>query len=385
VNTAFENLVAIYRAGDPPLSDEVSVTLASTELLSILIDVLGRDSDETGVTVVEGDPQNLAVGQTVKLYLTRPRKRFGLVVDGLDDLIRSAGLEEPSIYFLRQDDYVSGEQKQIDGLRGYRAILKLVGVLSESAAYLNRADAELVFIREGKYSLPILYRRSDLTDALADAISALLEIFVGDLHRPQKLEILASAVCEMTNTARPSERFGLLLRDMDELKNKVDTGYRLFAASFSYEKIKSEIQDANIEFTNKIHKAFADIQSQMLGIPVATAIVATQMKYAEGLASQFWINTGILVGSLIFAFLTVALISNQQHTLDVLGEEIDRREKAVAQKYEQLRDLLEPAFLKLRSRLGWQRLLLRAVGAVVAGGFLATFLIYLHLLYMPPH
>jgi hypothetical protein len=257
-------------------------------------------------------------------------------------------------------------------------------VLSESAAYLNRADAELVFIREGKYSLPIAYGREDLTDAVSASISTLLDVFVGDLHRPQKLEILASAVYEMTNVARPNERFRLLLQGVDELKKKVDDGYRLFAASFSYEKIKSEIQDANIEFTNKIHKAFADIQSQMLGIPVATAIVATQMKYAEGFASQFWINTGILVGSLIFAFLTVALISNQQHTLDVLEDEIDRREKAVAQKYEQLRDMLDAAFRALRKRLRWQRLLLRGVGAIVAVGFLATLVIYLHLLYVPP-
>ncbi|MCZ5662332.1 hypothetical protein O5623_28590 [Escherichia coli] len=58
----------------------------------------------------------------------------------------------------------------------------------------------------------------------------------------------------------------------------IKKGYKVFVSGFSYEKILDQLRVAKIEEMGKIHKVFSDIQNQILGIPVATIIVATQMK-----------------------------------------------------------------------------------------------------------
>jgi hypothetical protein len=99
--------------------------------------------------------------------------------------------------------------------------------------------------------------------------------------------------------------------------------YRLFVSNFSYDKVRSELEAAQVEYTAKIHKVFTDIQNQLLTIPVATVVVATQMELATG-SDQFWIDTAVLMGSFIFVILVGFLVCNQKHTLDTLEKEITR-------------------------------------------------------------
>ena len=108
---------------------------------------------------------------------------------------------------------------------------------------------------------------------------------------------------------------------MPELQKKFSDGYNLFASSFSYDKIRDEVETAKVEYTGKIHKVFSDIQNQVLGIPIASIVVATQMKDAGAKTAttyEVYVNSAVLLGCWIFVLLTGLLIWNQQHTLKVL-------------------------------------------------------------------
>ncbi|HGY8153981.1 TPA: hypothetical protein ACNTEA_005073, partial [Escherichia coli] len=82
--------------------------------------------------------------------------------------------------------------------------------------------------------------------------------------------------------------------DLGQLYESYQKGYKVFVSGFSYEKILDQLRVAKIEEMGKIHKVFSDIQNQILGIPVATIIVATQMKQANGWDSQALINTAVV-------------------------------------------------------------------------------------------
>lgn len=97
---------------------------------------------------------------------------------------------------------------------------------------------------------------------------------------------------------------------MSEFYSKYVDGYRLFVSNFSYDKVISELELAKVEYTGKIHKAFTDIQNQILGIPVATVVVATQMKSAPQIGYEFWVNIAVLTGCWIFVMLVGLLICN---------------------------------------------------------------------------
>lgn len=64
------------------------------------------------------------------------------------------------------------------------------------------------------------------------------------------------------------------MQEAGDISERVASGYRLFASSFTYSKIRREVESAQAEFLARIHKTFVDIQGQLLGIPVATVVVA---------------------------------------------------------------------------------------------------------------
>jgi hypothetical protein len=57
-----------------------------------------------------------------------------------------------------------------------------------------------------------------------------------------------------------ARRFPYLLENLDALLEEVSAGYRLFASSFSYAKIRSDVESARVEYVGKIHKTLIDIQ-----------------------------------------------------------------------------------------------------------------------------
>lgn len=379
----FDRLVALYRLVDPDQQSMADLCLSDQAALQLVRDLLQPDSDDTGLAVLQGDPSSLAIGQTIRLQLNPPRIGEGRLFRDVAALVEAGKLHEPTHYFLWKPKRAKDDLGLPEIIGRYRKVLVLIGLLKEAAAYLDEAKAELVFFRDGRFDVPVRYAASDLTAELDASIRKLIAQFDDTLHREQKLSMLASAVQETTARVEPRARFVELLCHVDDVTHALAESYRLFCSNFSYEKIKSDIQDAHIEFTTKIHKTFSDIQSQLLAIPVATVIVATQMKHAEGINSQFWINTGVLLGSVIFVVLFWLLVVNQRHTLTVLEEEIDRREAAIAKDHERIMDLFEGTFRTLRQRVASQKRIIAIVRVIVVLGFIATTIVYGYLLYMP--
>lgn len=121
-------------------------------------------------------------------------------------------------------------------------------------------------------------------------------------------------------------RFGHLLRNLDLVSDEFEKGYRLFVSRFSYSKIRDDVETARIDFVGKIHKTIVDTQGQLLGIPVATIVVASQLKRSHNCDVAFWTNLAVLLGAWVFIALLAIAIVNQWHTLNVLKTEIGRQQ-----------------------------------------------------------
>lgn len=379
----FDKLVSLYRLVEPDQQSEADLYVSDQTTLQLMHDLLQPDPDDTGLTILRGNPSSLAIGQTIRLQLNPPRIGEGRLFRDVAGLIEAGKLREPARYFIWKPKRAKDDPELPEIIDRYRNALSLIGLMKEAAAYLDESKAELVFIRDGRFDVPVRYSAADLTPELGVSIRKLITLFDDKLHHEQKLAMLASAVQETTARVQPGSRFVELLRHLDDVAQAVTESYRLFCSNFSYERIKSDIQDAHIEFTTKIHKTFSDIQSQLLAIPVATVIVATQMKRAEWINGQFWINTGVLLGSAIFVVLFLLLVANQRHTLAVLEEEIDRREAVIAKDHERIKDLFEGTFRALRGRVTAQKRVITIVCVIVVIGFIATAIVYAYLLHVP--
>ncbi|MBX9725251.1 MAG: hypothetical protein K2X81_27855, partial [Candidatus Obscuribacterales bacterium] len=261
--------------------------------------VCAIDRHDTHLAFInEENPETLSVGQPVEISVS-PRLGFGQLkqdIGALLDGTLKTRIKEPS-FFLMAEGISNTDTINDDHLVSrYRAVLQFIQTLKRAAAFLDADEPSLVFIKDGKFEVPIEYDVDDLKWLPLSAIRELLTILPEGTHEKQCASILAEAVISLTEHLASNQRFKYLLTNASELKKQFEQGYQLFAAGFSYEKVRDQVEAARVEYSGKIHKVFSDIQNQLLGIPVATIIVATQMKDVKTVGYEFWVNTAVLVG-----------------------------------------------------------------------------------------
>lgn len=375
----FEDLVLIVRlltnknAQAGVLSGDLHVD--TPELLAAL-HACESDQDNTALTLL--NPSNITLvtmGSNVHVVIGTPRPGFGLLAENIDGLLHYQGahVKEPSHYFLLNTNYHKDDLAPPEHIvTSYRTVLGLVAMLKSCAAFLDGQEEILVFIKEGKFEVPINFGEEDLHLANRDAIASLTNAIPKGIHSEQCAAIMAEAVYELTAMLPPSIRFASLLAHAKDLNDRFEKGYKLFAAGFSYEKIRDEIEAARVEYSGKIHKVFSDIQNQLLGIPVATIIVATQMKASAGIDENFWVSVAVLVGSFIFMVLMHFLLRNQRQTLEVIGIEIKRQKMKFEKEYAAIAENFIDTFQALDDRYITQRRALYVIDIIVVAGFLLS-------------
>jgi hypothetical protein len=318
----------------------------------------------------------LAAGQKVRVRVGPPRISLGLLVRSVDDLLKTpeARITEPAAYFV-----VDGRIEPQTGptptiIAAYRKVLALVALFAKAAAYLDRTLQDLVFVHEGKVVVPVRYDVAALARISQTAIDALLENFNDDVHQDQKLAILENAIVQMVEAQPAARRFTYVLDNLDALTEAVRQGYRLFASSFSYTKIRGEVEAVKIDYVTKIHKTLIDIQGQLLGIPIATIIVASQLKSSQACGVEFWTNIAVLAGAWVFLVLLIIAIVNQWVTLGAIDEDIKAQRQRLENDYAAISLQFVSIFNGLTNRVSWHRKVLIGIGAIaMVGAFFATF------------
>lgn len=369
---AFGDLLEIYRntVFDAD-GDEGVLTLATPEVERTLRTIDADETlwDETNVSPL-GDLSKTAAGSQMRVRLGPPRISLGLLVRTYDDLWRAPGaaMAEPANYFVIEPRVSSADVVPSEEIARYRAALGVIAILKEAASYVDEVRREIVFVTDQKIVVPVQFDTRDLTDGLRDRAAELGALFDDALHSDQKKTLLEAAVVQMTGSLRPALRFRHLLRNLDQIIDEVSKGYRLFVSSFSYAKIRDEVENARIDYLGKIHKTIVDIQGQLLGIPIATIVVATQLKESKGCDLPFWTNSAVLAGAYIFVALLAIAIVNQWATLTAISEEIGRQRGRIANEFAAVGNQFEDVFTSLDTRIWWHRAALFIVGAAAIGG-----------------
>lgn len=326
-------------------------------------------ADDTGVYVV-GGLAAATVGSTVSLSFD-PRPGWASVARDMDDL-----LSEPENRIRTKSRFLVLETKESSDdaldekteVGRYRLVVNLVQSLKDVAGFLDAHEQNLVFISSGRFDLPVIFSAADLEKMNVDEVRALINLIPSDTHKKQCAAILGTAIVDLVRAQPAASRFAYVLSHAKELRAAYEQGYRMYAAGFSYEKLKDTVEAARVEYVGKIHKVLSDIQNQLLGIPVATIVVATQMKEAKGFKTEFFVNSAVLLGCGVFVALTLLLIWNQMQTLSVLKGEISRQKRQMEREYAAVAGMLAETFDSLDARARTQKVVLCVIfGVVVAG------------------
>lgn len=374
----FGDLLPVYRAttfDGPGRDGQVVVADAAMAELLLRIDADPEGGAETGL-VLRSERNEVVLGAEVLVRIDAPRVGLGLFARTTNDLLNGpkVRIAEPHAYYVKDVDFATADVAVPDLIARYRKMLKLVVLFGEAASYFDETRADLVFVKDGKFVVPVIYDVNDLTTMAIDKADALLGLFGRDEHREQKLEILAEALMDITRPQPQRVRFFHLVGNLDAILKSVQDGYRLFASSFSYAKIRSQLEDARIDFATKIHKTIVDIQAQLLGLPVASVVVASQLKVAKACSLELWTDVAVLAGAWIFVGLLMFGVINQWLTLGVLSTEIKRQKAKLKSDYAAISEQFDDVFKSLGRRVCWHRAVLAIIAILaIAGGLFATF------------
>lgn len=343
-----------------------------------LQDLLSEErAEEYPCGVAQGDPDNVCIGDSFELYFRSPRSAVGLIVPDLNTLLRNQqialGFKSIPWYIAERDEASWEYEGDIPGR--LKMVHQLVKALEGTASIVDERNARLIFLRDGQLDIPLSFDSQALLVLDIPLATELIGLLAAqDGHTKQRHEICATAIFDMLSKLPKEQRFSTLLGNIAELHQRFVDGYKLFAASFSFEKVRDQAESIKLEYLGKIHKTFSDIQGQLLGIPVSTIVIATQFKDIALLTEsarmgQMWLNVAILAGAFIFCILLTCAVLNQKHTLDALEQEIERHKRSLESDHADLKDRLGDVFQKLTDRAWIHRIGLYVVLVVCWAAF----------------
>ncbi|TDS97725.1 hypothetical protein EDF78_101100 [Rahnella sp. BIGb0236] len=377
MNRTFEHLVTLYK--DIVFDSDASeghLLLNSQEKCDILNDIL-PESGDFGVSLEQG---TIALGETVLLNVRPPRFNLGKFYRKFSDFLENPKnrIKEPKRFYISGLDYYNKDTIEPASIKKYKLVLKLINLLKESAAYLDEINCDLVFFDSSVLKIPVIYDAHNLDLLNVDIVNKLFSMFAEDMHREQKLTILGNSIKSLCENTPKSSSFNYLLNNISQLNEHFEKGYKVFVSGFSYEKVVDQLRTAKVEEMGKIHKTFSDIQNHILGIPVATVIVATQLKHTTTFDGQAIINSAIMIGCIVFCFLVLLVLCNQWQTLNAIKEELKYKKNQIDRDYNVLSGDVKGTFENLFSRLRLQKIALFSVGLIMITGGVLTSLAYLY-------
>lgn len=370
----WNELLHLYRNARWSEDDDADVEVVDGKLLDTLrlIETSERAALESDI-VLSVPLETVSIGSIVRMRIGAPQWRLGTLARDWDALLRfplSRVRERPE-YYLTSDGTHGETTPPTEPMLRYRGMLQFVELVGRAALFCDWPNARIVFFDKHRIDLPITYDWKDVLRLDLKEVDLLAASLAGDVHAEQRLAILADAITGLVDGRPTKERFRYLVQNVGELVRKVVDGYRLFAASFSYSKIRTEVDKGVSEYVGRIHKTFADIQGQLLGLPVAAVVVATQLKPVRSCTFEAFSNTAILAGALLFCVLLLASCVNQWFTLRSIRCEIDEQRRRLVTEFKEIEDLFVSSFQALQTRIGWHHAALIAIATitVVSSGF----------------
>lgn len=342
--------------------------------------LLGVEDDkratEIGLSILS-EVRDVQVGATIRIRLFQ-RTGLPIYTSLASFLGKGTRLLKPiGDFFFVEENCFSEDPELPAEVEGLNALQQALAQMSDAATVVDKEKGSLFFADSaGLVELPIDISRDDLTTVTPESAAAFVNFCTDTLHRKHRLEAVAKIVIRHARGVGANDRLRNILRNLDSVLSDVKVQHAVFLSAFSYEKVRDEVEALKVEYTSRIHKVLSDIQGQLLGIPVATVVVATQMKKTGVVGTVFVANSAVLAGAFIFGLFLILLLRNQGDTLDVIKTEVNRQRLQLKSELNEAADRFDEPFNLLETRIRHQGMILCAVVIGVCVGLLLSCVAY---------
>lgn len=276
--------------------------------------------------------------------------------------------QRPQNFYLIEDDYYAGEDnppEQLSHAYELCELIQLLGSISLTADLsATTQPRELIFvIPAGEKAPPRTLSLSTRLEPLVLAEQRLdlepLRRLVSDestylLHVQELRALFRLAVADTIGRAPASENaFTFLAAHWPDVLEKYGFDVDCYISNFSFEKIRLEIAQMELDFSSKLSSVMGDSAAKFLALPLPIAVLAVIYK-ADGIVEAYL----LFIGSLVIVMLFSGMIHNQLLQLERIvhsfGVIVDQFSKKVESYPTSIADRLTEAregFTKQRSFL----------------------------------
>ncbi|HCD1107554.1 TPA: hypothetical protein RG680_000993 [Morganella morganii] len=374
-SVSFEQLIELYRRIEFVDNSMSGSFLLKKQTDCNFIEQLLDDEQKYGIMLDSG---NLVTGETINLTVGLPRTSFGRVFFDIEGMLQAPKQQctELDNYFIFDCKFSKNDPAVPQDIKNYRMVISFLSLLEEGSAYFDKSTYQYIFLGTEVFKLSPRYSYKTIRELDTASLENLMSCFKEDPHREQKLDILVNSIQVITEDIDALDKFEYVLNNLRKLNEQFLKGYKIFASGFSYDKIMDQLRAAKVEEMGKIHKALSDIQNHILGIPVASIIVATQFKDAPTWQGQGITNSFVLLGCFIFICLVFLVLCNQKQTLNAISDELAHKKKQINKEFSFIKDDIEGVFETINDRLKIQRWAFRVIGLILIVGLISTVFAY---------
>lgn len=261
----------------------------------------------------------------------------------------------PELFTVRELAYTTPAEPAPERIQGYLQAVQLWSLMKELADHVVEVPPSLFFIESPTRKIEISLRFEAANLRLLPGLKEFSRDFVRtDLHREQKRDMVRAALIDILGPGRTV--LGTLIDKFELFVQQVTGAYAIFAADFSYQKVRSEVEKQNLDDTLRLNKTLADIQNQLLALPAALILAAGSLDARDGVK-----NLSIVIGVLIFAILMVALVTNQKSSVHSISNEVKLRKTLVDKQPAEVALRFAGAFTDISARVAKQNRTLNGV------------------------
>ena len=376
----FELVVDLYRKiGRPAISGEGAFSYSGTansDLQELVERISTLDSRYGDLYLRKSD-------NTIKLELSPNSSGEFSFFETFEDLVRKtpslgAGQLLNSFYIIN-DDWTPSDNTKHPSHEQLNRLCRLTKNLSKVAASQHEESSffNLVFTVPGSISSAgktvvlqtkinpgILKCNLSKASLIASLASRDLE---GRIHLEERKAIFSGAVCEILDSGpeEPSEKFMFLLERWGELMDIYWKNFQIYIHAFSFEKVRKEFAQAELDYGTKLSSAFSDIGGKLLALPISFVAFVTLSKATDNI-EIFSTLAGLFITTLIL----IAVLINQLLNIQRLNSSLSISFENISKKIETYPKNLQKLIRKAKTNVNHQKTVVKCTMGLFM--FLAT-------------
>jgi len=145
----------------------------------------------------------------------------------------------------------------------------------------------------------------------------LLENFFNDYEKSSNeiKVIFKSELINFLDDINEGERLTFLYCNFSDFYKRCIIGYEYYIKDFSYIKVKTELDNAVLDFSKNIRTVVNDSQNKLIIIPAAVVLAFTTFEIKEPFNTK---NIFVLASSVLFAYMMDSFVNNQDSALKII-------------------------------------------------------------------